>query len=76
MSEFNILVTEMGDGETESLDALGGPSIMIVTKGNGRMKAGGKEHELDEGCVFFIGVGEEITFEAFRGLQIFIAFVE
>jgi len=61
MSEFNMLATEMGDGETDSLDALGEPSIMIVTKGKGKMKAGGKEYDLDEGCVFFIGVSEEIT---------------
>jgi len=76
MSEFNMLATETGDGETEPRDALGGPSIMIVTKGRGKMKAGGKEHDLDEGNVFFIGVGEEITFEASRGLQMFTAFVE
>lgn len=76
MSGFNMLATETGDGETESWDALGGPSIMIVTKGRGKMKAGGKEHDLDEGYVFFIGVGEEITFEASRGLQVFTAFVE
>jgi hypothetical protein len=76
MSEFNMLATEMGDDETESRDALGGPSIMIVTKGRGKMKVGGKEHDLDEGYVLFIGVGKEITFEAFRGLQIFTAFVE
>lgn len=36
MSEFNMLATEMGDGETESPDALGGPSLMIVTKGKVR----------------------------------------
>jgi len=60
MSEFNMLATEMGDGETESRDALGGPSIMIVTKGRVKMKAGGKEHGLDGGYVFFISVGGEI----------------
>ncbi|OCL07934.1 mannose-6-phosphate isomerase [Glonium stellatum] len=76
MSEFNMLATELDDGETESLDALGGPSIMIVTKGKGKMKAGGKEHNLDEGYIFFIGVGEEITFKADKGLQVFTAFVE
>ena len=76
MSEFNILATETGDGETESRDALGGPSIIIVTKGRGKMRAGGKKHDLDEGYVFFIGVGEQITFEACRGLQIFTAFAE
>jgi len=76
MSEFSMLATEMGDGESESLDALGGPSILIVTKGSGKMKAGGKEHDLDEGYVFFIGAGEEMAFEASKGLQIFTAFVE
>jgi mannose-6-phosphate isomerase len=67
-SEFNILATETGDGETESRDALGGPSIVIMTKGRDKMKVGRKEHGLDEGYVFFIGMGEEITFEACRRL--------
>lgn len=40
------------------------------------MKPGGKEHDLDEGYVFFISVSEEITLEASKGLQIFTAFVE
>ena len=75
MSESNMLATEMGDGEAGSLDALGGSSIMTMMKGNGKVGAGGKEHDLDEGYVFFIGVGEEITFELSRGLQTFIVFV-
>jgi mannose-6-phosphate isomerase len=76
MSEFNILATETGDGETESRDALGGPSIVIMTKGRDKMKVGRKEHGLDEGYVFFIGMGEDITFKVSRGLQVFTAFVE
>ena len=52
MSEFNLIAIELGDGETEKLRAIRGPSVMIVTNGEGKMKASGKEYELKEGYVF------------------------
>ena len=75
MSEFNMLAVELGDGE-EGIEGLGGPSIMVVTKGEGRLKADGKEYELGEGYVYFVGKDTELQFEATKGLQIFTAFVE
>lgn len=76
MSEFNMLAAELGDGESETVEALGGPAIMIVTRGEGTMKADGKEHKLSEGYVFFIGQGVEVEYKASSGLQMFTAFVE
>ncbi|KAF2185259.1 mannose-6-phosphate isomerase [Zopfia rhizophila CBS 207.26] len=76
LSEFSVLATEVKDGESETISALGGPSIMIVTKGEGTMKVDGKEHKLSEGYIFFIGHGVDIDFEASTGLQIYTAFVE
>jgi mannose-6-phosphate isomerase len=76
LSEFSVLSTELGKGESETVEKLGGPSVLIVTEGRGTMKAGGKEHELKEGFIFFVGHGVEIEFEAESGLQIFTAFVE
>ena len=76
LSEFNMLATQLGEGEHEMIGKIDGPSVMIVTKGSGKMKAEGKEFELGEGSIFFIGHNEEVEFEAKSGLQMFTAFVE
>ncbi|QDS73832.1 hypothetical protein FKW77_006444 [Venturia effusa] len=76
LSEFSVLGTELGKGESEVIEALGGPSILIATDGSGKMKAKGKEYDLKEGYIFFIGHGVEMEFEADSGLQIFTAFTE
>lgn len=76
LTEFAVLATELGNGESETIEALGGPSILIATQGSGTMKANGKDYELKEGYVFFIGHGVEMEFEAKDGLQIYTAFVE
>lgn len=64
MSEFNMIVTELGSGETESLKAVAGPSIMFMTSGQGKMKADGKEHEIQAGYIYFIGQGVEVSYES------------
>ncbi|KAK5185144.1 hypothetical protein LTR16_009859, partial [Cryomyces antarcticus] len=76
LSEFNMLTTELGAGEEETLKPVKGPGIMIVTKGVATMKAQGKDFELKEGAVFFIGQGVETSYEAKEGLQMFTAYVE
>ncbi|KAF2016988.1 mannose-6-phosphate isomerase [Aaosphaeria arxii CBS 175.79] len=76
LSEFSMLAMEVGAGETETIGKLGGPSIFIATKGAGKMKAEGKEYELKEGYIFFVGQGVELEFEATEDLQAFTAFVE
>jgi len=76
MSEFDMLATELGKGEKEKIDKINGPSVMIVASGSGKMKAGGKDYEIKEGYVFFIGYGIETEFDAVDGLQMFRAYVE
>lgn len=76
MSEFDMLVLELQKGEKETIEKLGGPSIMVVTGGKGTMKAGGEKFEVKEGYVFFVGVGTELEFEAEEGLEAHIAFCE
>jgi mannose-6-phosphate isomerase len=76
LGEFSVLGTKLEKGESEQIGALGGPSILIVTKGSGTMKAGEKEYKLEEGFIFFVGHGVEIGFEAKDGLEVFTAFVE
>jgi mannose-6-phosphate isomerase len=76
LSEFSMLATTMADGDSETLRKLGGPSIMIVTEGEGTMKAEGKEHKLSEGYIFFIAPGVELEFKATKQIKAFTAFVE
>ncbi|ESZ96841.1 hypothetical protein SBOR_2762 [Sclerotinia borealis F-4128] len=76
MSEFNMLVTALKKGEKETIEKLGGPSILIVTGGKGSMKAGEESFEAKEGYVFFVGVGTDLKFEAEEELEAHIAFCE
>jgi mannose-6-phosphate isomerase len=76
MGEFDMLATELGEGESEVVETIGGPSVMIVTKGRGVMKADGEEFKLSEGFVFFVGAGVETEYVAEEGLQLFRAFAE
>ncbi|KAF7874032.1 hypothetical protein EAF04_002704 [Stromatinia cepivora] len=76
MSEFDMLVMALERGEKETIEQLGGPSIMVVTGGKGFMKAGEEKFELKEGYVFFVGVGTELEFAAEEGLEAHIAFCE
>lgn len=76
LSEFNMLATTVGGGESETIGKLGGPSIMVVTDGQGTLKADGKEYKLSEGYVFFIGHGVEFEIEATKTLKAFTAYVE
>ncbi len=76
MSEFDMLVTNLKADETEAIKPLQGPAIMIVTGGKGTLKAEGKEHEVKEGYVFFIGYDTELELAAQSGLETHIAFAE
>ncbi|KAJ4365431.1 hypothetical protein N0V95_000482 [Ascochyta clinopodiicola] len=76
MSEFNMLVTTLGDGESDTVRAINGPSVMIVTEGEGTLKADGKEHKLSAGYIFFIGQGTELEFSATKKLKAFTAHAE
>ncbi|KAF9698472.1 hypothetical protein EKO04_003659 [Ascochyta lentis] len=76
MSEFNMLMTTLGDGESDTVRAINGPSVMIVSEGEGTLKADGKEHKLSAGYIFFIGQGTELEFSATKKLKAFTAHAE
>ncbi|KAK4963853.1 hypothetical protein LTR66_012617 [Elasticomyces elasticus] len=75
MSEFNMLQTTLGKNERETLAAVPGPSILIVTEGSATMKAQGKSFELKEGFAFFVGQGVELELESKDGLLMHTAYV-
>ena len=76
MSEFNMLATTLQDGESDIISPIAGPSIMIVTEGEGTLKAEGKEHKLSAGYIFFIGQGTEFEFSATKKMKAFTAHAE
>lgn len=85
INEFSVLLTDLKDGETESFDAIDGPSILIFTQlegGKGSSAASlkssqGEEKVTREGQVFFIGAGEKVEIAAQGGRVVsYRAFVE
>ncbi|KAI1411621.1 mannose-6-phosphate isomerase [Hypoxylon sp. FL1857] len=75
MSEFDMLKTDLGAGESEELTPSEGPGVMIVTSGKGVMHADGADHQLKEGFIYFIAPGVPVKFESQDGLQIHMAVV-
>jgi mannose-6-phosphate isomerase len=77
ISEFSVLCTTLGAGEKETHKAILGPSLMIVTKGSGRMNIPGNQAvELKEGYVFFVGQGVALDFATEKGLAVYRAYAE
>ena len=76
MDEFDMLHTQIEDRGTETIEALDGPSVLIATKGEGSLWAEDTSYELKEGYVFFVGAGVATTYEAYRGLEVWRAYVE
>ncbi|KAJ5480765.1 hypothetical protein N7539_006659 [Penicillium diatomitis] len=77
ISEFSVLVTTLGAGETETHQAILGPSLMVVTKGCGSMKIPGDQNvELKEGFVFFVGQGVALDFTTEKGMAVYRAYAE
>jgi mannose-6-phosphate isomerase len=71
--EFVVNRTSVGAGEKDVLESVEGPSIAIVTSGNGTVA----DVETGEGSVVFVGADEEVTVKAGDGgLEVFRALVE
>lgn len=76
LSEFSMYATTLKDGESDTIAKVGGPSILIVTEGEGTLTADGKEHKLSAGYIFFVAHSVEIEYKATKALKAFTAFVE
>lgn len=57
LSEFKVLQTKLGKGESDQLKAIDGPGILCVTKGKGRISGVRQDLIVKEGYVFFVGQG-------------------
>ncbi|PSR70445.1 hypothetical protein PHLCEN_2v13696 [Hermanssonia centrifuga] len=61
--EFIVLGTSLGKDGMETLGAVGGPTIGIVTQGRIRVIVGKEREELDTGGIIFVAPGNEIQVE-------------
>ncbi|KAL8791351.1 MAG: hypothetical protein Q9195_005889 [Heterodermia aff. obscurata] len=76
MSEFNMLKTTLGNGDTETIETISGPSVLFVISGSGKLIAEAESYELNRGYVFFVGQGVETIYEAGQGLVVYRAYAE
>lgn len=76
MAEFNMLITEMQSGEKDTISAIAGPSIAIVTSGNGKMTSDGETYDANEGYIFFIGQGVQVDLKAEGQFTMYRAYAE
>ncbi|KAF8638759.1 hypothetical protein AX17_001975 [Amanita inopinata Kibby_2008] len=79
--EFSVVEVKLQSGKKEKHDALGGPSVLIVTTGGGRIIWDQSEAlDLGLGDVVFVGAGTPVEFVAAEGgkegLVVYRAFVE
>ncbi|KAF2107246.1 mannose-6-phosphate isomeras-like protein [Lophiotrema nucula] len=77
LAEFSTLMTEVEKGGIEGIGAIEGPSMFIVREGKGLLRATGKEYQLSDGYIFFVGQGVDMEFEASEeALEIYTFIVE
>jgi mannose-6-phosphate isomerase len=88
IDEFSVVRTCLEQGEAETHRAIDGPSLLIVTQGQGALTGHGSSAERQDrrldiqkaGQVFFIGAGSKVTLENRSGdgqaLITYRAFVE
>jgi mannose-6-phosphate isomerase len=76
IDEFSVVrVSLEKEGKTKHR-AVEGPSICIITKGEGEVSWGEAKEEIKKGDVVFVGAGEGVEWIAQDGLEVFRAFVE
>lgn len=74
IAEFSVLASTLGPRESDCHPAIKGPSIVIVTSGNGKIGSAVVERE---GQVYYLQPGQSIEFVAgSSGMVCYRAFVE
>ncbi|KAL2875612.1 hypothetical protein SGCOL_009231 [Colletotrichum sp. CLE4] len=76
LSEFDMLKTDLDErNKTEILKAGEGPSVAIVTDGEGVLEADGKIFDVKAGHIYFVAPGIEIKWESKGKMQVFTTVV-
>ena len=65
IEEFSVVKTDLNaDGAKVTFEGIEGPSIVICTKGKGKISVGQKTEEMKEGFVYFVGATAELVLES------------
>ena len=76
LAEFKVLKIELGEDETEYLDPLDGPAIVLSCSGDVSVSSKGKALELQEGCVGYVIPGSDVEVKASSAADVYVFFVE
>ena len=77
LSEFEMLVTEVGKGAEETVEEVEGPSVLFATEGKGKIHVDDKEWDISEGSIYFIGQGQEVKLtEVSESLVVYRAYAD
>lgn len=76
IDEFSVVRVSLEKDSKTKHRAVEGPSICVVTKGEGGILWGEEKEEIKKGDVLFIGAGQGVEWVAIEGLEVFRAFVE
>jgi mannose-6-phosphate isomerase len=79
--EFSVVRVQLASNEWENHGRVNGPSLCIVTEGEGRIMwegegVGDEGLELSVGKVVFVGANTSVKYEAMGGLEVYRAFVQ
>ena len=75
IGEFDMLRVDLKRGEDEEVQGQKGPSVAIVTEGEGYLEGDGRVYHLHKGHVFFVAPGMPLGWETSSKLQVYIAVV-
>lgn len=65
IEEFSVVKTDLKkQGAKATFEAIEGPSIIICTKGQGKISVGPKVEEVKEGWVYFVGATASCVLES------------
>ncbi|KAJ8657385.1 mannose-6-phosphate isomerase, class I [Lichtheimia ornata] len=75
IDEFSVVLTRLAEGQAETHEPISGPSILIVTRGAGKLEADNSQFDLKDGYVYFVGANVSISATAEdTGLEFYRAF--
>lgn len=71
--EFDILNVEIAAGKTEEHQPIEGPSVVLVSRGGGKLSVDGQQGmDLIEGSILLLFAGKNVTFTAGKdGMQVY-----
>lgn len=79
IDEFSVLKIELNDSASTTHRAIAGPSLCVVTEGEGTISWEGEgqgEETVGKGDVLFVAAEREVSWTAGEQLEVFRAFVE